>query len=126
LLAVPFATGGHFHVSRFEFVVPLSDLLLDFFGDQVNGGIQIAFDVLGEKVRTRQGDAHRAGELALGGPGLIMLDGNPRRGREPVQVFEFIDSADDVIFDGPRQAHIVSRKNQIHWLIVVRRPDKIQ
>ena len=96
------------------FALPLSDLLLDFFGYQIDGSIEVAFDVLGEQVRTRKGKPNGTGKGALRRPGLVMLEGDTRIGGETVQMFEFRDSDDDVIFDGLGQRHVMRRKDQIH------------
>ena len=50
-LSAPLAFGRLSMFARFVFAVPLSDLLFDFFGDQVNGIIKIRFVIFGVEVR---------------------------------------------------------------------------
>jgi chromosome partitioning protein len=125
-LPAAFAARGGFDVPCFELVVAFADLLFDLFRDQIDRGVQIAFSVFREEVRPGQRNPHGAGELALRRFGLVMLKRDARRGGEAVQMLEFVDSADDVIFDRPREAQIMSRKDQVHGSIVPLRLDKIQ
>src|ERR1035438_6777163 len=71
ILTGAFATRRLFVLAGFEFVMPPADLLLNLLGNEVDGGIEIAFDVLGEQIGAGQRQTHRAGELALRGLGLI-------------------------------------------------------
>jgi hypothetical protein len=52
-LPAALASGGRFRPARFDFVAPLSKLLLDLFGDKINGGVKVALAVLGKQIRSR-------------------------------------------------------------------------
>ena len=92
-------------------VMPLADLLLDLLGDEVNGGVKIFFQVLGKQIRAGQRNAHGTGKLALGRFGLIMVERDAGIDGESVQMLQFLDSADKVIFNGFGQGHIMRRKD---------------
>jgi len=47
-LAFPFVTGRLGVVFGLEFTLAFSDLLLDFFGDEVNGRVEVTFSILRE------------------------------------------------------------------------------
>src|SRR5262245_44403770 len=74
VLAAPLGAGAQFMFAGFVFVVPLPDLLLDLFRNEIDRRIQIILDVLREKVRTGNGNTHRTGELALRRAGAIMFE----------------------------------------------------
>ena len=86
--------------SRFVFAVALANLLFNFFCDQIDRRIKIAFRVFREEVWARNRQAHAASELALGNLGVIMLQRDTRIDGEPVEMFELVDSGQDVIFNG--------------------------
>jgi hypothetical protein len=48
VLAFAFPGGSFPFVARFVFTVAFANLLLDLFGDQIDGGIQVAFRILGK------------------------------------------------------------------------------
>jgi len=48
-LACQLAARANLVFASLPFVVAFADLLLDFFGDLVNGRVKIAFDVLGKR-----------------------------------------------------------------------------
>src|SRR5208337_1706060 len=77
-LAGPFRARGDLVLAGLPFVVALADLLFDFFGDLVNGGVQVAFDVLGKKVGPAHAYPDGAGELFSGGAGMVMFEGHAR------------------------------------------------
>src|ERR1700690_1627702 len=60
-LAGLLAARGNLVFAGLPLVVAFADLLLDFFGDLVNGRIKIAFDVLGKKVGPMHTQANGAG-----------------------------------------------------------------
>ena len=76
-LAPPFGAGRLGVFARLVFAVPFADLLFDFFGDQVDRGIKIAFEIFRKEVRSRERQANRAAKLAFGGLGMIMLERDP-------------------------------------------------
>ncbi len=126
LLARAFSARSHFYVARFEFAVPLPDLLFDLFGDQIDRGIEIVFDVFGKKVGPRKGDSHRTRELALSGLGFVVFERYAGGRSKLVQVFQLPDPVHKVIFDGLGKAEIVRRKDQVHAAMMESRSDKIQ
>jgi len=113
-LTAPFGSRGYLMFSRLSFVMPLSKLLLNFFGHNIDCRVKIGFDIFREQVGPRKGNAHRAAKLALGRFGLIVLESRANIRRVLVQMIQFIDSADEMIFDGFCQRQVVSRKNQVH------------
>jgi len=52
VLAALFGAGGDLVFLRLVFAVPFVDLLLDFLRDAINRRIQIAFHILGKKIRS--------------------------------------------------------------------------
>jgi len=104
-----------------EFVVPLADLLLDLFCHQVDGGVEVAFDVLGKEIRATLTHSHGAGKLLFRGASLVALEDDPDFEGELVEMLKLFDAADEVIFDCLGQGHIVRRENQIHAGILHRR-----
>src|SRR6185295_15326130 len=66
LLAGTFAHRRVAVFASLAFAVAFSDLLFNFFGDLIDGGIEIAFGVLREKVRAAHSQPHGALELAFG------------------------------------------------------------
>jgi len=60
-LASLLAARGNLVFAGLPLAVAFADLLLDFFGDLVNGRVKIAFDVLGKKIGTMHTQANGAG-----------------------------------------------------------------
>jgi len=108
------ASRSYFVFAGFVFVVPLPNLLLDLFCHQVNGGVQVAFDILREAVRSWDFQTHGTGELPLRRLGVIMLEDDAGADRKPVQVGQFVNLAHDMVFDGLRERHVVRREDQVH------------
>ena len=112
--------------ASFVFVLPLSDLLLDFLSYQIDGRIQIAFDVFRKQVRAREREPNGTGKGAFRRPCLVVLESDTCIGGETVEMFEFRDSNDDVIFDSLGQCHVMRRKDQIHARSMAYESGKIQ
>src|ERR1051325_7458321 len=74
-----FGARGDFVFAGFVFALPLADLLFDFFGDDVDGGVEIAFTILGEQVRSADAEADRTGELPFRGARVVVLERYARR-----------------------------------------------
>ena len=110
-LASALAPGGLLVLPSLVFVMPLADLLFDLLGDQINRGIEISFDILSEQVRAGQRQAQGTGKLPVGRFGLVVLQCHAGADSKPIQVLQFIDSADNVIFNGFRQGHVMGRKD---------------
>ena len=107
-------------------VMSLSKLLFYLLCHHVNGGIEIAFDILGKEVRAGQRETNGTGELSLGRFGLILLESDSSIHGKAVEVSQFFDSADDMIFDGFGESEIMRRKDQIHGNRMERDEKKIQ
>lgn len=107
-------TGTKDMFARFCFIVTFSQLLFDFFGDQIDGGVEVGLGVLREDVRPRHTEADGAGELAFRAPEVIVLKGDTRAGDEAVEVFELFNFGEDVIFNRFCQRNVVRRKNELH------------
>jgi len=110
----------------FVFVVTFSNLLLDFLNDEIDGGVKIAFTVLGKKVGAGHGEANGTGELLFRRFPVVMFQGHPRVQRAAVQMVEFFEAVDEVVFDGFRKRQVVRRKNQFHSGMMVAHMNKIQ
>jgi len=108
------------------FILPLADLLFNFFDNQVDCSVEIAFNIFGKKIGTRKRKAKRAGELLVRGLGFIMLESHPSIDRIAVQVGQLLNFADDVIFDGFGQCYVVRRKDQVHGVSMESGSNKIQ
>src|SRR5437868_5003143 len=63
-LARAFRTRGDFVFARLVFALAFADLLLDFFGDEIDRRVEIALAVFGEEIGAADGEADRAGELS--------------------------------------------------------------
>src|SRR5262249_25892535 len=88
LLADAFAARGGFVLAGFTLVMPLADLLFDFFGYQIYGGVKIGFRVLGEQIRPAHRQAHRARELSLRRLGAVVVQCHPNVNSMAVQVVQ--------------------------------------
>src|SRR5881394_607369 len=62
-LAPAFGACGLGVFAGLVFALALADLLLDFFGDEVNRRVKVAFGVLGKEIGARHGEPHGAVEL---------------------------------------------------------------
>jgi hypothetical protein len=113
VLSALLGAGGDLVLGRLAFAVPFADLLLDF-SDAVNGRIQIAFDILGKKIRPAHAQADRATELFLGHAGVVMFEGHACVHGAPVKMVELLQTVKNAVLDGLGQRHIVCRKNQFH------------
>ncbi len=107
-------------LARFVFVVPLSDLLFHLLADQVDGGVEVAFDILGIQVRAAQAQPNRTAKLFLRSARVIVIQRDARVDGEAVQMLQLGDSTDEVIFDGFGQRHVMRRKDQVHGDIMHR------
>lgn len=125
-LATPFGAGCLGMFAGFVFVVSLADLLLDFLGHKIDGGVEVALAILGKQVGTGHGQAEGAGELLFGGLPMVVFQRHAGVDGKTVKVIEFIDACDDVVFDGFRQSQIVRREYQFHGGIMVAPVNKIQ
>jgi hypothetical protein len=125
-LAGPLAARGNLVFAGLPLVVAFADLLLDFFGDLVNGRVKIAFDVLGKKIGPVHTQANGAGPLFSGGAGMIVFERHPRINGALVKMVEFLQLFDDMILDGLGQSDVVRRKYQFHASNMQSAGEKIQ
>jgi hypothetical protein len=125
-LAPPFGACRLGMFAGFVFAVTFADLLLDFLGHKIDGGVEIALAILGKQVGTGHGQAEGAGELLFGGLPMVVFKRHAGVDGKTVEVIEFIDACDDVVFDGFRQSQIVRREYQFHESIMMARVNKIQ
>src|SRR5882757_7148959 len=69
----PAFNAGRFSVfSGLPFAVSFADLLLDFFGDEVDRGVEIAFVIFGVKIGAGHGQAHGTFKLPARGFGRVV------------------------------------------------------
>ena len=126
ILAGLLAARGNLVLAGLPFAVAFADLLLDFFGDLVNGRIKVAFDILGKKIGSAHSQANGAAKLFSGGAGMIVFERHPRVNRALVKMVEFLQLFHDMILDGPGQRDVVRRKNQLHAVKMQSAGKKIQ
>ena len=95
-------------------VVALADLLFNFFGHQIDGGVEIILPVFGEQIRSANAQLDRATELFFRYTGMIMLQRDPRIHNPLIHVVQLVELGNDVVFNGFCQRDIVRGKNQFH------------
>src|SRR2546427_638657 len=125
-LAPAFGAGGLGVFAGFVFALALADLLLDFFGDEINRGVEVALGVLGKKVGARHGEPHGTVELFFRSFSMVMFERHARVNGEAVEVVEFVDPRHDMVLDGFGERHVVGRENQFHERMMVSTGQKIQ
>ena len=101
-------------VAGLGLVVALPNLLLDFFGDQVNGLVQVLFAIFGEEVRAPYAQAHGTGKGLFGNALVVVFQDDPRVNRPLIQVLKLFQFGDDVIFNGFGQGDAVRNQNEFH------------
>ncbi len=99
---------------RFNLSVTFPELLFDFFSCEIDGGVQITFDIFCKQIRSRDGKSHRALKLFFRSLGVVVFEGNTGVYGESVKVFQFVYFLLDVIFDCFGESYIMRRKNQFH------------
>jgi len=109
-----FGAGGDFMFARFLFALAFAYLLLDLFFHQINGGVEIALAIFGEQIRPADAEAHRATELPLRNPHMIVLERDPRMDDAGVQAIQFIELREHVLLNGIRQRYVVRGEDQLH------------
>ena len=96
-----------FVLAGFVLVVPLADLLLDFLGHLVNGGVEVAFGIHGKEVRATDTKSHRTAKLLLRHTSVIVFESYAGIDGPSVKMFQFIKASENVVFDGFRQRQIM-------------------
>ncbi len=107
-------------------IVAFSNLLFDFLGDDVNCSIKIAFDIFREQVGAAEIEADGTGKLLFGGAGVVVFEGDAGINSELIEVLEFINPTEDVVFDSFSQGYVMRRKDQVHSVMMVANTKKIQ
>src|SRR5262249_39978412 len=92
LLSRPFGARCDLMFSSLVLAAPLSNLLFDLLGNEIDGGIEVVLNILGEQVRPGHRKPHRTRKLPLRRFGLIVLQGYPRVDGESVQMLQFGNS----------------------------------
>src|SRR5262249_36860422 len=121
-----FGAGGLGVFAGFVFALALADLLLDFLGDQIDRGVEVAFSVLRKEVRSGNGEPHGTVELLFGRFPMVMFEGHTSVKGEAVEVVEFVDSRHDMVLDGFGKRYVVGRENQFHERMMVSTREKSQ
>jgi hypothetical protein len=109
-----FQFGGIFVLSRLNLAVTLADLLLDFFGNDVYGRVQVAFAGLGEQVGPPHRNLHGTIELPFRHAAMVVLEGDARVNGPPIQMVQLLDLLANAIGERFRQRNVMERKNQFH------------
>src|SRR5437773_607820 len=125
-LASAFGAGGLRVFAGFVFALALADLLLDFFGDEVNRGVKVALGVLGKEVGSRHGEPHGTVELFFRSLSMVMLERHTSVNGEAVEVVELVDPRHDMVLDGFGERHVMGRENQFHEQMMISTGQKIQ
>jgi len=112
--------------ARLVLIVSFPKLLFDLLGHDIDGGIKVTFNVLGKEIRAGKRNAHRAGELPFRRLGLVAVEGHSRIDGITVEVFQFADTADDMILNGIGKSHVVWQEDQVHVPMMQSAADKIQ
>jgi hypothetical protein len=98
----------------FLLVVPLANLALDFLGDQINGGVEIFFAILGKQVRPANGEADGTGKSFFRSAFVVVLQRDARINDALVEMFHPVEFIHHVVFDRLGQRDIVSVKDKFH------------
>ena len=93
---------------------------LDFFGDQVNGRVKVAFPVFSEKVGAAHAEPDRAGKLFLRRAGMVMFQRDAGVHGAVVEVFQLVQFGKNMIFNSLGESHVMRRKDQFHTLMMLR------
>ncbi len=103
------------------FLLPmlLADLLLDLLCDQINGCVEVAFNIFCKKIRTRYFQPDGTGKLAFGGLRLVVFDDDAGGDGKSIEMLELLDATDNVIFDGFGGLQVMRRKDQVHTSIML-------
>ena len=101
-------------LGRFAFAMAFTDLLFDFFGDAIDGGVHVALLINGKEIGSTHSKAHRAGELFFRGAGIVVFEGHTGINSPLVEVVELIQPGENMLFNGFSKRDIVGGKNQFH------------
>ena len=104
----------------------LAQLLFHLLGHKVNRRVQITLAILGVQVGTGHGQPQGAGELAFRHFQMVVFHRDPRTGGVMIQVFQFFNSGENMIFNRFGQGDVVRRENELHTVKLPRIVEKIQ
>lgn len=113
-LAAALAARSLFVPAGFVLIVALANLLFDFFGNKIDGGVEVRFKILCVKVRSRHVKEHGTLELPVCGLGGVVFQNDTSVDRETVQSSQLIEAGNNVILNGLGEGNVVRRDNQFH------------
>ena len=93
------------------FTVTFPQLLLNFFGHQINGCIQVTFLILCKHIRPLEIEMHGAFVLVPRETNMIPLQIHPGFQCPLVHMFKFVNTAAHMIFNCLGEFNIVGIKN---------------
>lgn len=102
-------------LSRFGLAMTRTELLLEFFDCEINRGVEIGFAIFSEEVITTNTDTDTALELFFRRMrDVIFFKSNSGIDKPAVDMLQFVDLMEDVLFDRLSESDIVCRKNELH------------
>ena len=101
-------------MSRDDFIVTFPQLLLNFFGYQIDCRVKIVLMILGEYVRTLKINMHGAFEFVFRQADMIPFQIHPGFQRPSIHVLEFINTNTHMFLNGFGNFNIVGIKNKLH------------
>jgi hypothetical protein len=113
-LSSPFALSGLSMFAGLVFVVAFPKLLFEFFGNQIDGGVEIAFGVFGIEIGSWHGQSHGAGELFFRSAFAVQFESDTDINGAMIEVIELFDPRHEMIFDGFGECQVMGRQNQFH------------
>ena len=101
-------------MSRDDFTVTFPQLLLNFFGHQINGCIQVTFMILRKHIRPFEIQMHGAFILVFRETDMVPLQIHPGFQGPLVHVFKFVNTDAHMVFNCLGEFNIVGIKNKLH------------
>jgi len=101
-------------VTSLGLAMTFANLLLDFFGDDVDGRVKVRLTIFGIQVRPTQADPDGAGKGPFGNARVIVFEGDARINGTFVEVIHLFELGDDVVHDGFGEGHAMRDENQFH------------
>jgi hypothetical protein len=115
-LSPPFALRGLGMFAGLVLVMAFAELLFEFLGDQIDGGVEITFGIFGIEIGSWHGQAHGTGELLFGSAFAVQFECDADINGAMVEVIEFFDPRHEMIFDGFGECQVMGRQNQFHGM----------
>ena len=104
-----FFAGADRMFAGFIFTVAFADLGGNFFGDQVDGGVEIAFGIFREQVWSTNAETDGAFELAGGRLCAIVVERYAGVDGKTFDVLELVNPGEDMFLDGIGQRDVMRR-----------------